>query len=113
MSNILSHEPGKSQQRIVRTLEARSRDRFNVSRVRCEVSNASKEVCGKSHTEGFTEFNLKGKGVVSQHCRNMTLDQIKSPRPSVFEIAMGWEAAMKHRKGFLFLHVVLVSCLLN
>lgn len=51
--------------------------------------------------------------MVSQNCPNMALDQVKCPGPPVFVFAMGWKAAMKSRKGFLFLYVVLVSCLLK
>lgn len=47
--------------------------------------------------------------MIGQDCLYMSLDQVKSPRPMVFEFTLGWKAPIQSRKSLLFLHAVQVD----
>lgn len=79
------------------------RDRFDIPRVGCKVSNAAKQVCSPREAQGFGEFDLQSQGVIGQDCPNMSLDEVQSPWPLVLEFAVRWKTAMKPCECFLFL----------
>ena len=62
--------------KFVLTLESGIRDSFDIPRIRSKVSDAAKRVGRKSNTQGFREFDLQGKSMISQHRTDMSPDQV-------------------------------------